>query len=57
MTTQTTGPDYAWPTIADYEADSGFTVNEAFKRGWQMARTTNDLFQQMAEQANKGNEE
>jgi hypothetical protein len=42
-------PDYAWPTIADYEKDVGFPVNQAFKSAWAMARTTNDLFTQMKE--------
>jgi hypothetical protein len=37
-------PDYAWPTVADYEKDVGFEVNEAFKMAWAMARTTNALF-------------
>lgn len=37
-------PDYAWSTIADYEEDVGFKVNEAFKMAWNMARTTNALF-------------
>jgi hypothetical protein len=40
-------PDYAWPTVADYEKDVGFAVNDAFKAAWNMARTTNDLFTQM----------
>lgn len=40
-------PDYAWPTIEDYEKEVGFKVNEAFKAAWTMARTTNDLFKQM----------
>ena len=40
-------PDYAWPTIADYEKEVGFEVNDAFKAAWTMARTTNDLFKQM----------
>ncbi len=39
-------PDYAWPTVADYEKDVGFEVNDAFKMAWAMARTTNDLFTQ-----------
>jgi hypothetical protein len=42
-------PDYAWPTIADYEKEVGFKVNDAFKAAWTMARTTNDLFKQMGE--------
>ena len=37
-------PDYAWPTVADYEKDVGFEVNDAFKMAWDMARTTNALF-------------
>lgn len=40
-------PDYAWPTIADYEKEVGFKVNDAFRAAWTMARTTNDLFKQM----------
>ena len=40
-------PDYAWPTIADYEKEVGFEVNIAFRSAWAMARTTNDLFRQM----------
>ena len=40
-------PDYAWPTIEDYEEEVGFKVNDAFKAAWTMARTTNDLFKQM----------
>jgi hypothetical protein len=40
-------PDYAWPTIEDYEKEVGFEVNIAFRSAWAMARTTNDLFKQM----------
>jgi hypothetical protein len=40
-------PDYAWPTVTDYEKDVGFIVNDTFKMAWNMARTTNDLFTQM----------
>ncbi len=42
-------PDYAWPTIEDYEEEVGFEVNIAFRSAWAMARTTNDLFNQMGE--------
>jgi hypothetical protein len=42
-------PDYAYPTIKDYEEIVGFEVGDAFKMGWAMARTTNDLFKQMSE--------
>jgi len=42
-------PDYAWPTIADYEKEVGFEVNIAFRSAWAVARTTNDLFKQMGE--------
>jgi hypothetical protein len=45
----TAEPDYAWPTIEDYEKEVGFEVNDAFKAAWTMARTTNDLFKQMGE--------
>jgi len=31
--------EYAWPTIADYEKDIGCQVNDAFRIGWDMART------------------
>jgi hypothetical protein len=31
--------EYAWPTIEDYEKDMGHPVNEAFRIGWDMART------------------
>jgi hypothetical protein len=40
-------PDYAWPTIEDYEKEVGFEVNIAFRSAWTVARTTNDLFKQM----------
>jgi hypothetical protein len=40
-------PDYAYPTIEEYEEITGFKVNDAFKMGWAMARTTNALFKQM----------
>jgi hypothetical protein len=39
-------PDYAWPTVADYEKYVGIEVNQVFKRAWNMARTTNDIFTQ-----------
>jgi len=40
-------PDYAYPTIEEYEEITGFKVNDTFRMGWAMARTTNDLFRQM----------
>jgi len=40
-------PDYAWPTVEDYEKEVGFEVNDAFRSAWAMARTTNDLFKQI----------
>ncbi len=42
-------PDYAWPTVEDYEREiwESAKANEAFRMGWTMARTTNDLFTQM----------
>jgi hypothetical protein len=39
--------DYAYPTIEEYEELTGFKVNDTFRMGWAMARTTNDLFRQM----------
>jgi hypothetical protein len=44
-------PDYAYPTIEEYEEITGFKVNDTFRMGWAMARTTNDLFRQMKENA------
>ena len=44
-------PDYAYPTIEEYEEITGFKVNDTFKMGWVMARTTNDLFKQMEKNA------
>ena len=48
---ETQEPHYAWPTITDYEKDVGFQVNEAFKMGWNMARTTNNFLNQLAGQS------
>jgi hypothetical protein len=31
--------NYAWKNVADYEKDVGRPVNEAFRIGWDMART------------------
>ncbi len=39
-------PDYTWPTVADYEKDMEFEVNQPFKMAWSMARTTNSMFTQ-----------
>jgi hypothetical protein len=33
--------DYAYPTVEYFEKMVGYTVNEAFRIGWQMARTKN----------------
>jgi hypothetical protein len=30
---------YAWSTVADYEKEVGFEVNDVFKSAWAMART------------------
>ena len=43
-------PDYAYPTIEDFEEITGFKVSDTFRMGWAMARTTNDLFRQMEKQ-------
>jgi len=45
------GPDYAWPTVADYEKDVGFEVNQAFKMAWNMARTTNGFLNLLSGEA------
>jgi hypothetical protein len=49
-------PDYAWPTVEDYEKETGYQVNDAFKMGWTMARTTNGFFQQIADNASSTQE-
>jgi hypothetical protein len=41
---QPSKPDYAWPTVQDYEREVGYEVNDTFKGAWAMARTTNDMF-------------
>jgi len=40
--------EYAWPTIEDYEREAwdGNKVNTVFRAGWNMARTTNDMFKE-----------
>jgi len=43
--------DYAYPTIEDFEEITKFKVNDTFRMGWAMARTTNDLFKQMEKNA------
>jgi len=35
--------DFAYTTIKEYEELVGFSVNESFKSGWKMARTTNSM--------------
>lgn len=32
-------PDYAWPTIADFEKHVGFPASPGFTAGWNMAKT------------------
>jgi hypothetical protein len=44
-------PDYAWPTVDDYEKDVGFQVGEAFKMAWNMARTTNGFLKLLSGEA------
>ena len=34
---------YAYKTIEEYEGYSGYTVNQAFRIGWEMARLTNEM--------------
>jgi hypothetical protein len=41
-------PDYAWPTVQDYEREVGYEVNDTFKGAWAMARTTKDMLEQMS---------
>ena len=36
-------PNYAYSTMEEYESIVGFKVNDAFKMGWDMARTTNEM--------------
>ena len=40
--------EYAYPTIEEYEKIAGFKVNEAFRIGWDMARTTNQMIGELA---------
>lgn len=47
-------PDYSWPTVADYEKDVGFPVNDAFRIGWNMARTTDTMLGIKPEQPKEG---
>lgn len=39
--------NFAYPTIEDYKACVKFEPNEAFILGWDMARTTNGLLDQL----------
>lgn len=39
--------DFAYKTIDEYEGILGNKVNEAFKVGWCMARTTNNIIEQL----------
>ena len=38
--TDCSAPEYAYATLEEYESIVGFKVNDAFRTGWQMARTT-----------------
>lgn len=35
--------DYAYASIEEFEEIVGYKVNEAFRDGWRMARTTNAM--------------
>lgn len=41
-------PRYSWRTPEDYAKEVGFAINDAFRIGWNMARTTDDLFEPKA---------
>lgn len=41
--TKDTEIDYTYSTIEEFESFVGFKVNDAFKDGWRMARTTNKM--------------
>ena len=43
--------DYAYQTIEEYEDIVEVRVNEAFRIGWDMARTTNKMLEMLAEQS------
>lgn len=47
-------PDYAWPTIADYEKNVGFTAPPGFTAAWNMARTKRSDLCLRAEDTTKG---
>jgi len=36
--------DYAYASIEEFEKIVGYKVNDVFKDGWRMARTTNAMF-------------
>lgn len=39
--------DYAYKTIAEYEEIVGYECNNAFRIGWDMARTTNTMLRKL----------
>lgn len=41
-------PDYAYSTIEEYENIVGYRVNDAFRNGWDMARTTNKQLKELS---------
>ena len=49
-------PNYTWPKVEDYEKEIGQQVNMAFKMGWEMARTTNEMLEQLMKNS-EGDEE
>ncbi len=50
-------PEYTWPTVAEYECDVGFKTNDAFRMGWDMARTTNKMLGITSPQAQPAQQE
>ena len=39
--------DFVWKKLSDYEKTVGYSVNEAVRIGWDMARTTNKMIESM----------
>ena len=49
--------DYAFRTITEYETSCGAKVNDAFRIGWYMARTTNAHMAALQEQSEVSGDE
>jgi hypothetical protein len=50
-------PNYAYTTLREYEELVGRKVCEAFRTGWDMARTTTDHLAELAKTAERGEDQ